>query len=68
MISKECFTTEWIEKVSREFNYKDKNLIEKVIRAARGRKSCNDRKTWMTAHISPGTLQARRQWRVLSGY
>lgn len=33
MISKECFTAEWIEKVSREFNYKDKNLIEKVIRA-----------------------------------
>ncbi len=33
MISRECFTTEWIERVSSELNYKDKNLIEKVIRA-----------------------------------
>ncbi len=33
MISKECFSAEWIEKVSKEFKYNDKNLIEKVIRA-----------------------------------
>ncbi len=33
MISRKCFTTEWIERVSSELNYKDKNLIEKVIRA-----------------------------------
>lgn len=33
MIKKECFTTEWIEKVSSELHYNDKNLIEKVIRA-----------------------------------
>ncbi len=33
MISKTCFTTEWIEKVSKELHYNDKNLIEKVIRA-----------------------------------
>lgn len=33
MIRKECFTTEWINKVSTELNYNDKNLIEKVIRA-----------------------------------
>lgn len=33
MISKECYTVEWIEKVSVILNYKDKNLIEKVIRA-----------------------------------
>ena len=43
-------------------------IIEKVIRAIRGRKLYNDRKTRMTAHISPGILQARRQWRVLSCY
>ncbi len=33
MIRKECFTTEWINKVSSELKYNDKNLIEKVIRA-----------------------------------
>ena len=33
MIKKECFTSEWIEKVSSELHYNDKNLIEKVIRA-----------------------------------
>lgn len=33
MIQKECFTTEWIDKVSAELDYRDKNLIEKVIRA-----------------------------------
>ena len=33
MIKKECYTTEWIEQVSSELHYNDKNLIEKVIRA-----------------------------------
>ena len=33
MISKECFTTEWIAQKSVELQYNDKNLIEKVIRA-----------------------------------
>ena len=33
MISKECFTTEWIAQKSTELQYNDKNLIEKVIRA-----------------------------------
>lgn len=33
MISKECFTTEWIIQKSIELQYNDKNLIEKVIRA-----------------------------------
>lgn len=33
MISKECFTTAWIDQKSKEFEYKDKNIIEKVIRA-----------------------------------
>lgn len=33
MISKECFTTEWITQKSIELQYNDKNLIEKVIRA-----------------------------------
>ena len=33
MISKECFTSEWIDNVSAVLGYKDKNLIEKVIRA-----------------------------------
>lgn len=33
MIQKECFTAEWLEKVSTELHYNDKNLIEKVIRA-----------------------------------
>lgn len=29
MIQKECFTAEWLEKVSTELHYNDKNLIEK---------------------------------------
>lgn len=33
MISKECFTSEWISQKSAELKYNDKNLIEKVIRA-----------------------------------
>ena len=33
MIKKECFTKEWIDHVSTELHYNDKNLIEKVIRA-----------------------------------
>ena len=33
MISKECFTQEWIEQKSNELKYNDKNIIEKVIRA-----------------------------------
>lgn len=33
MIKKECFTKEWIDQVSTELHYNDKNLIEKVIRA-----------------------------------
>ncbi len=33
MISKECFTTGWIDQKSKELQYKDKNIIEKVIRA-----------------------------------
>ena len=33
MINPKCFTTEWIDKKSKELNYPDKNLIEKVIRA-----------------------------------
>ena len=33
MISKECFTQEWVENVSQQLHYPDKNLIEKVIRA-----------------------------------
>ena len=33
MISKECFTTDWIAQKSIELHYNDKNLIEKVIRA-----------------------------------
>ncbi len=33
MIDRKCFTTEWIQQKSRELNYKDKNIIEKVIRA-----------------------------------
>lgn len=33
MIKRECFTKEWIERVSSELHYNDKNLIEKVIRA-----------------------------------
>lgn len=33
MISKECFTTSWIDQKSKELQYNDKNIIEKVIRA-----------------------------------
>ena len=33
MISKECFTQEWVGNVSQQLHYPDKNLIEKVIRA-----------------------------------
>lgn len=33
MISKECFTPEWISLKSKELKYNDKNIIEKVIRA-----------------------------------
>ena len=33
MISKECITQEWVENVSQQLHYPDKNLIEKVIRA-----------------------------------
>ena len=33
MISAECFTNKWIEARSIEFQYNDKNIIEKVIRA-----------------------------------
>lgn len=33
MIKKKCFTPDWIECVSSELHYNDKNLIEKVIRA-----------------------------------
>lgn len=33
MISKECFTSKWIDNVSAVLGNKDKNLIEKVIRA-----------------------------------
>lgn len=33
MIKKECYTREWIQKVSDEYQYPDLNLIEKVIHA-----------------------------------
>ena len=33
MISKECFTSQWIEDRSAKLEYNEKNLIEKVIRA-----------------------------------
>jgi len=33
MISKECFTATWIDQKSKELQYNDKNIIEKVIRA-----------------------------------
>lgn len=33
MINKECFTAKWIEDKSKELNYPDKNIIEKVIHA-----------------------------------
>lgn len=33
MISKECFTSKWIHDKTTEFNYPDKNIVEKVIHA-----------------------------------
>ncbi len=33
MIKKDCFAPAWIDAVSDKYNYRDKNLIEKVIRA-----------------------------------
>ena len=33
MIRQECYTREWIQKVSSDLQYPDTNLIEKVIRA-----------------------------------
>lgn len=33
MISKECFTAAWIDRKSKELQYNDKNIIEKVVRA-----------------------------------
>lgn len=33
MISKECFTLDWINELSAKFKYNDRILIEKVIRA-----------------------------------
>ena len=33
MIKKECFTSEWIKSTAIRNNYRDLNLIEKVIRA-----------------------------------
>ena len=33
MIHQECFSRTWIEQISKELHYNDKNLIEKVIRA-----------------------------------
>ena len=33
MISKDCFTTGWIDQKSKELQYNDKNILEKVIRA-----------------------------------
>lgn len=33
MIQKDCFTSAWIDIVSKQLKYNDKNLIEKVIRA-----------------------------------
>ncbi len=33
MISKECFTKNWIDQKSQEHHFNDKNIIEKVIRA-----------------------------------
>ena len=33
MIRRECYTREWIQKVSSDLQYPDTNLIEKVIRA-----------------------------------
>ena len=33
MIRKDCFTPEWVDNLSERYNYRDKNLIEKVIHA-----------------------------------
>ena len=33
MIKRECFTKEWCEQVARQLNYRDTQLIEKVVRA-----------------------------------
>jgi hypothetical protein len=33
MIKSECFTKEWCEQVALQLNYKDTQLIEKVVRA-----------------------------------
>ena len=33
MVSQECYTREWIQKISNDLQYPDVNLIEKVIRA-----------------------------------
>lgn len=33
MIAKKCFTSEWLNEVSDRLKYRDKNLIEKVVRA-----------------------------------
>ena len=33
MIKQECFTKEWCEQVAQKLNYKDTQLIEKVVRA-----------------------------------
>ena len=33
MISIECFSPQWIDEISAKLEYKDKSLIEKVIRA-----------------------------------
>ena len=33
MIKKECFSPSWIDALSEKYNYRDKNLIEKVIHA-----------------------------------
>ncbi len=33
MIKKECFAPAWIDAISDRYNYRDKNLIEKVVRA-----------------------------------
>ena len=33
MIKKDCFSPSWIDALSEKYNYRDKNLIEKVIHA-----------------------------------
>lgn len=39
MISKECFTLDWINELSAKFKYNDRILIEKVIFPNKGRGS-----------------------------